>query len=385
MTATPAVLPQWRDLPVYWDWNFRLLICESCGFALGPNQASSHFWEKHQHDFQEPASVAPRPRGAPEHPALRTYNGLACRLCETYYTINLDNLLKHLRHQHPDRPWSSRRAIISRGGRTLRLAQERSTYDHLQALQERERTRHAAIQAATVQDSGIAARSFESLRPWIERTGWGQTYDGLHRDLLRRLTEMPLPYNRRQDHQLWSSPGEADLISPAADEQVIWRIAYAVDSMLDRCEETMQHTGRPILCWLRTFQPSPCYPKPFVFLARSTSTSRYRRIWKRFMDQPDDTESDSEDATTDDLDDEARNGAGAAESTDHLSTDLLPPPSLEKLFQLNIIFLTEEFTDRQPSSSLLIYFSGILGFSPDAQSFQPVKSFTPYLSALIYI
>ncbi|QGA21644.1 hypothetical protein EYB26_009355 [Talaromyces marneffei] len=208
---------------------------------------------------------------------------------------------------------------------------------------------------------------------------------------------MPLPYNRRQDHQLWSSPGEADLMSPAADEQVIWRIVHAVDSMLDRCEETMQHTSRPILCWLRTFQPSPCYLKPFVFLARSTSTSRYRRIWKRFMvflfrcfrlgaeDQPDDTESDSEDATTDDLDDKARNGAGAAESTDHLSTDLLPPPSLEKLFQLNIIFLIEEFTDGQPSSSLLVYFSGILGFSPDAQSFQPAKSFTPHLSTLIYI
>ncbi|KAE8551310.1 hypothetical protein EYB25_005194 [Talaromyces marneffei] len=457
MTATPAILPQWRDLPVYWDWNFRLLICESCGFALGPNQASSHFWGKHQvsveqrhglteylrqHDFQEPASVAPRPRGASEHPALRTYNGLACRLCETYYTINLDNLLKHLRHQHPDRPRSSRRAvdqlyddvylqtwnrqlywIISRGGRTLRLAQERSTYDHLQALQERERTRHAAIQAATVQDSGIATRSFESLRPWIERTGWEQTYDGLHRDLLRRLTEMPLLYDSCQDHRLWSSPGEADLVSPAADERVIWRIAHAVDSMLDRCEETMRHTGRPILCWLRTLQLSPCYPKPFVFLARSASTSRYRRIWKRFMvflfrcfrlgaewddhvdsmsgsdaagesskddldeewDQPDDTESDSEDVTTDDLDNEAREGAGAAESTNHLSTDLLPPPSLEKLFQLNIIFLTDEFTDGQPLSSLLVYFSRILGFSPDAQSFQPAKSFTPHLSALIYI
>ncbi|KAL3705716.1 hypothetical protein TMatcc_009389 [Talaromyces marneffei ATCC 18224] len=462
MTATPAILPQWRDLPVYWDWNFRLLICESCGFALGPNQASSHFWEKHQvsveqrhglteylrqHDFQEPASVAPRPRGASEHPALRTYNGLACRLCETYYTINLDNLLKHLRHQHPDRPRSSRRAvdqlyddvylqtwnrqpywIISRGGRTLRLAQERSTYDHLQALQERERTRHAAIQAATVQDSGIATRSFESLRPWIERTGWEQTYDGLHRDLLRRLTEMPLLYNSCQDHRLWSSPGEADLVSPAADERVIWRITHAVDSILDHCEETMRHT------------------------ARSASTSRYRQIWKRFMvflfrcfrlgaevcrtrlrikfwrkqwdvirsiwtftsdcsvssslgpeplhprsrrsqrwddhvdsmsgsdaagessednldeewDQPDDTESDSEDVTTDDLDNEAREGAGAAESTNHLSTDLLPPPGLEKLFQLNIIFLTDKFTDRQPSSSLLVYFNGILGFSPDA-------------------
>ncbi|QGA19823.1 hypothetical protein EYB26_007518 [Talaromyces marneffei] len=104
-----------------------------------------------------------------------------------------------------------------------------------------------------------------------------------------------------------------------------------------------------------------------------------------FGDQPDDTESDSEDVTTDDLDNEAREGAGAAESTNHLSTDLLPPPGLEKLFQLNIIFLTDEFTDGQPSSSLLVYFSGILGFSPDTQSFQPAKSFTPHLSALIYI
>ncbi|EEA22400.1 hypothetical protein PMAA_061780 [Talaromyces marneffei ATCC 18224] len=287
MTATPAVLPQWRDLPVYWDWNFRLLICESCGFALGPNQASSHFWEKHQvsieqrhglteylrqHDFQEPASVAPRPRGAPEHPALRTYNGLACRLCETIFDISIPT------------------GLGPRVGRWINFMTtctcRRGTVNHIGlsvAAVERERTRHAAIQAATVQDSGIATRSFESLRPWIERTGWEQTYDGLHRDLLRRLTEMPLLYNSCQDHRLWSSPEEADLVSPAADKRVIWRIAYAVDSMLDRCEETMRHTGRPILCWLRTLQLSPYYPKPFVFLARSASTSRYRRIWKRFI------------------------------------------------------------------------------------------------------
>ncbi|EEA22401.1 conserved hypothetical protein [Talaromyces marneffei ATCC 18224] len=40
-------------------------------------------------------------------------------------------------------------------------------------------------------------------------------------------------------------------------------------------------------------------------------------------DQPDDTESDSEDVTTDDLDNEAREGAGAAESTNHLKYALL--------------------------------------------------------------
>lgn len=50
-----------------------------------------------------------------------------------------------------------------------------------------------------------------------------------------------------------------------------------------------------------------------------------------------------------------------------------------------ITFSTEEFLDGQQSSSLLVYFGGILGFSADARSFFPAKRFTPHLSALIYI
>jgi hypothetical protein len=46
---------------------------------------------------------------------------------------------------------------------------------------------------------------------------------------------------------------------------------------------------------------------------------------------------------------------------------------------------TEEFIDSQPSSSLLVYFSGILGFTADARGFLPAKKFTSHLSALIYI
>lgn len=58
---------------------------------------------------------------------------------------------------------------------------------------------------------------------------------------------------------------------------------------------------------------------------------------------------------------------------------------LELVFQLSITFSTEEFVDSQPSSSLLVYFSGILGFSLDARSFLPAKKYTPHLSALSYI
>jgi hypothetical protein len=44
-----------------------------------------------------------------------------------------------------------------------------------------------------------------------------------------------------------------------------------------------------------------------------------------------------------------------------------------------------QFLDAQPSSSLLVYFSGVLGFSSDAQDFLPAKKYTPCLSGLIYI
>jgi hypothetical protein len=43
---------------------------------------------------------------------------------------------------------------------------------------------------------------------------------------------------------------------------------------------------------------------------------------------------------------------------------------LELLFQLCIMLSTESFLNGQPSSTLLIYFSGILGFSADCQRFQ---------------
>ncbi|KAH9207014.1 hypothetical protein DL95DRAFT_314451, partial [Leptodontidium sp. 2 PMI_412] len=52
---------------------------------------------------------------------------------------------------------------------------------------------------------------------------------------------------------------------------------------------------------------------------------------------------------------------------------------------LSITSSTASFTNGQPSSSLLVYFSGVLSFSADAQSFLPARKFTPHFSALIYI
>jgi hypothetical protein len=56
----------------------------------------------------------------------------------------------------------------------------------------------------------------------------------------------------------------------------------------------------------------------------------------------------------------------------------------ELTFRLFILFSAEEFIDGQPHSSLLVYFSGILGLRDEGKTFRRAKEYTPYLSGLIY-
>jgi hypothetical protein len=57
----------------------------------------------------------------------------------------------------------------------------------------------------------------------------------------------------------------------------------------------------------------------------------------------------------------------------------------ELMFELSIAFASEEFEDGQPRSSLLVYFSGVLGLSDDGLTYRRAKHFTTRLSGLIYV
>jgi hypothetical protein len=57
----------------------------------------------------------------------------------------------------------------------------------------------------------------------------------------------------------------------------------------------------------------------------------------------------------------------------------------ELVFGLSFALYTERLTDGQLSSTVLMYFSGILTFSEATNSFHNARSYTPYLSGLIYI
>ncbi|SCO92533.1 uncharacterized protein FRV6_16661 [Fusarium oxysporum] len=58
---------------------------------------------------------------------------------------------------------------------------------------------------------------------------------------------------------------------------------------------------------------------------------------------------------------------------------------LELLYQLCLTISTKRFNEGRPSSTLLVFFSGILGFSQDCKHFLLARQFCPYLSGLIYI
>lgn len=58
---------------------------------------------------------------------------------------------------------------------------------------------------------------------------------------------------------------------------------------------------------------------------------------------------------------------------------------LELLFELCITFMTEEFKDGQPSSSTLVFYSGVLALQGAGETFRTAKSFTPILSQLVYV
>jgi hypothetical protein len=93
--------------------------------------------------------------------------------------------------------------------------------------------------------------------PWLERTGWEETYRGADLFILSMLVLPPGSWSGRVDadlclgHQHVEGQRE-DIISPAGDEKKIQVLLNLFDQLMDRCEATAKQTSRNIRCWLRS-------------------------------------------------------------------------------------------------------------------------------------
>jgi hypothetical protein len=144
--------------------------------------------------------------------------------------------------------------------------------EHLKTVREREQVRHEEQRRAALTDTG--AQTLQNTGPWAERTYWPITYQGVRRDILLCLAEVPATHDA-VNFTIGQLKDEANITSSSEDEKKIWHLTQAVQIVLNWSEETMRRTGRPLLCWLITTRPSPCSPKPFKFLGREKTRKSY--------------------------------------------------------------------------------------------------------------
>ncbi|KAL8911339.1 MAG: hypothetical protein Q9171_003466 [Xanthocarpia ochracea] len=78
------------------------------------------------------------------------------------------------------------------------------------------------------------------------------------------------------------------------------------------------------------------------------------------------------------------NDVGAASSHSSTTPNTREEELADLIGRLSVFFCTEEFTDSRSSSTIIVYFSGVLGFSPSGTTFKRPRNYTPKLSALIY-
>ncbi len=237
-------------LSLYFDAEAQLLICGRCGYALAVDrsQATSHLRDKHGVDqgdrrgltkylstqypngFRNPAEVPLRTDGSDVHPRLVVHEGFAC--C-SFRTINYHELTRHISQQHLDgrhatssrighlyslvylQTWthgaSRRYWIVKKDSSTVWPGVSRGVGEHIASAHQREHTR--AEEQARIHSTGTTAPTFAGTRPWMERTRWEVTYQGVRRDILRSLTEMP-----------WGCPPVDHILglgSPSADPGLV--------------------------------------------------------------------------------------------------------------------------------------------------------------------
>ncbi|KAH6986796.1 hypothetical protein EDB80DRAFT_756491 [Ilyonectria destructans] len=266
-------------------------------------------------------------------------------------------------------------------------------------------------------------------------------------NILRALTRLPNRQHLTTDYILdqGSHIGKPNLASPHKDEQKILCIVGAFDSVIDRYEDTVRQTSQTLLSWLlssrlQSRQEIPFSLKQFLtFIFRmhqmASSTQEEPGIRRQAynsiqqiptvhasnqsnnhifnpsgngerIDEDSQYEEENDDNSDNDIEDwdleDETYDDNSGYYSDLAGTDKEPqsPPIrrvnneparaaynefLELLFQLYLTLCTETFINGQLSSTLLVYFSGILRFSGDCRKFLLIRQYCPQLLAIIYI
>lgn len=157
------------------------------------------------------------------------------------------------------------------------------THTHIQQVLAREKDRLCAERQLRVCAKGFGEDSFANVSVWLQRIQWPRVYKDVRRDILLAMTQLParkVDSIPRQDRILGQGlcEGDPNIISPSADKDKVRCFLGAIDIMLDRCEETAQHTSRVLLCWLVSSKLQTYRPQPFPLAIEENTHRRYRTL-----------------------------------------------------------------------------------------------------------
>ena len=268
-------------------------------------------------NLRNPDQASPREDGSTEIRLLRVYDGYACRLCK-FRTTSLQLMKRHYTEPltagqgcpcdtsrapkrsstHVDdlieyvylQTWKSgpgrKYWLVKKNESAIRPVGGQQGSDHLMAVREREhaRTQERMKQLPNAEETTMLPRlTFAEQRPWLERTGWEDTYRGRDHRLLSALSAMPTKHAQMLAEAGAGNTMPDDLMSPAVHEQRIAATLKLFDILMDRCEETAGKTSRNILYWLRSVRVQSSYSKPFNLVRLSSSTKKYRLLFKKAL------------------------------------------------------------------------------------------------------
>ncbi|KAH7009277.1 uncharacterized protein B0I36DRAFT_356763 [Microdochium trichocladiopsis] len=307
------------------NYQYQVLICRrpECRHAISPHgaQVTAHLWNKHSvpladrlgltehirdnypQGLRRPTDAVLPPCGSKPHPDLQIYDGFSCRKC-VFFTTSFHELTRHLSHNHLDGETATRPRIgllyddvylqSWAGGPDRRYwtvtGADGST---VRPVPGREPERHSpkAPRRPIVSDFDIARKdphdkrtAISQSKPWLDRTGWPQIFEGANCAVLVALTATPSnPPTRLLHLGKGLHPATAPYISTRGDEVKISGLITMADWILSRCEETARGTSRSVLCWFRSLHPDKIYPKPFTLVSAKSSRRRYLQVFQRFI------------------------------------------------------------------------------------------------------
>lgn len=120
---------------------------------------------------------------------------------------------------------------------------------------------------------------------WPERTQWRVIFENARRNILRAMTRLPDRHSLTSDYIMaqGSRQGDPCIRSSYMDEQKIPCTMRVLDLVIDRCENTVRHTDRTLLCWLSSLKLHVYRENPFCLVADKSSETRYRVLQKRSL------------------------------------------------------------------------------------------------------